>query len=103
MQWTNEKERQLLESMEGVTKEIGDKHGLGLINPDHPESYYRLLCFLISYKTGTSLYDIQHKFSLFDFVAYLYIVNKFTEETQDSAPTSTPESRDNHIMGMGMV
>jgi hypothetical protein len=103
MQWTNEKEKQLIESMEGVAKDIGEKHGLGLINPEYPESYYRLLCFLISYKTGTSVYDVQHKLTLFDFVAYLYIVNKFTEETNDSAPNATPESRDTSLMGMGMV
>jgi len=103
MEWTNEKERELIESMKGVAREVGDKNGLGLITPEHTESYFRLLCFLISYKTGTSLYDIQHKFSLFDFVAYLYIVNKFTEETKDSSPNATPESKDNSITGMGMV
>lgn len=102
MEWTNDKERELVESMKGVTKELGEKNGLGLIDPQYPESYYRLLCFLISYKTGTSLYDIQHKFSLFDFVSYLYIVNKFTEETKESNPNSTPEAKDTNMM-MGMV
>ncbi len=104
MSWTNEQERELLESLEGITKDLDKKYSLGVVNPDRPESYFRLLCFLISYKTGTSLYDIQYKFTLFDFVSYLYIVNKFTEETSDSVPNHnpTPESRDRTEM-IGMV
>lgn len=101
LQWTNEQEKELALKMREVAKEVGDDNGLGLIRRETPESFHRLLCFTISYKTGTSLYDVQYKFTLFDFICYLYIVNKINEKTPDGdVGGPTPEQRENNFLGM---
>ena len=92
--WTNEEERLLALKMREVATEVGNDDNLGVINRSTPESFFRLLCFTISYKTGTSVYDVEYKISLFDFVCYLYIVNKINEKNPQGGSGPTPEQRD---------
>lgn len=87
-------EKDLKERMKKV-KQSGEKlvneFGLGKITPMLPNAYYNLLCFLIAYKTGTSLKHIQ-EMTYFDFVSFLYITGEFTKE--GSPDGANPESRD---------
>ena len=100
--WTNEKEKELLENMKRMGRESieGDGEGqIGIITPKMPHSYFNLMCFMIAYKTGTSLKDIM-KMSLFDFASYLYIVGKINEE-QGSSANGNPTEKELHELGLG--
>ena len=96
---TNEREAELLKRMKEAKKSIHSGLGLGVISPDMVESYFRLICFSIAYKTGTSLKDIQNM-SFFDLFTYSYIVNKFSEESGTEPTPNIPEQRDITPLGI---
>lgn len=96
-EWTTSKEQELIKEMMEVGTQVGEKYNLGVINPDTPNAYFNLLCFLIGYKTGTSLIDVQN-LSLFDFISYLYIISKVSEDQGQSGP-NIPEQREMEQMG----
>jgi hypothetical protein len=89
---TNEREQEVLDRMLKAKKEIKSK-GLGCINNKMPESNFRLMCFMIAYKTGTSLIDVMGM-SFFDLFTYSYIVSKFTEESDGDVQPNIPEMND---------
>ncbi|MCE7699682.1 MAG: hypothetical protein K8E24_013015 [Methanobacterium paludis] len=90
---TNEKEAELLKKMADMD-DVLNKEGLGVIGIETPSSYFNLLCYLISYKTGTSLIDVK-TLSLFDFICFLYIIRKNGEEEGGGmADRPTPEGKD---------
>lgn len=97
-EWTTEKEQELIKEMMEVGNQVGEKYTLGVISPETPNAYFNLLCFLIAYKTGTSLRDIQN-FSLFDFISYLYIISRVSEEQGTTSP-NIPEQREMEQMGI---
>ena len=91
----NEIEREFMERLREVGDDIVNDSGMdvGIIKPDTmPHAYFNLLCYMIAYKTGTSLIHIMDM-NLFDFVSYMYIIRETTPE--DSTDTANnPEAKD---------
>ena len=94
----NEMEQELMDKMQSMGDDIVDSAGLGMITAESmPHAFFNVLCYMIAYKTGTSLKHIM-EMCLFDFVSYMYIVSEINKKEQsdgDSSPSSnTPETRD---------
>ena len=95
---SNTKEEELINRMKEAKKNIKNGMALGVIGIETPEAYFRLICFTISYKTGTSLKDVMGM-SFFDLFTYSYIVNKFSEESGVKDGNPTPEQKDLNQLG----
>lgn len=97
---TNELEAELLKKVADMDNVLQNE-GLGVINQNTPSSYFNLLCYLIGYKTGTSLIDVK-ALCLFDFICYLHIIKLMDKDGESDIPQNTPEGKDQMRMIGGM-
>lgn len=76
----------------------GKDFGIGVIDINTPNALFNFLKFIISHNTSTSVIEAG-KLSLFDFVSFMYIINKFNEAKQVDSPTPAGKS-ESEMLGM---
>lgn len=81
-----DEERHMLELVRQVENKV-DNSSLGGITIDTPEAYFRAMCYLISYNSGTP-YHIVKELSLFDFVIMMVMMEEMNKDTgEGGSPT----------------